>query len=272
MAMSRRCCVLICLIGMVLFNGESRSVLAQDLTIYSAGTLRKALPELLETFETETGIHFTPLFGPSGLLRREIEQGHVPDVFVSASAVHTEALEQAGIMKDSRIFAHNTLCVVARAGIVLREAHILEMLLDPSLRLGTSTPQADALGDYTWAVFKKAEALRPGAFRLLDAKALRLVGGEINPAKRLSSSDLLGSNGPADLFVSYCTGAAATMQAVPGSTAMTLPESLAVPVELGIASSVKSGEQGERFIQFVVGDKGQDILARHGFMRMSPKN
>lgn len=262
-------CVVICLIGMFLLDGERASVLAEDMTIYSAGTLRKALPELLEAFEAETGIHSTPLFGPSGLLRREVERGHVPDVFASAIAAHLEALQRAGIMKNSLIFARNTLCVIARPGIPLHETHILETLLDPSLRLGTSTPEADALGDYTWAVFKKAEALRPGAFHILDSKALRLVGGEITPNKRLSSAELLGDNGSADLFISYCTGTAATLKAVPGSTATVLPEALTVSVELGIASSVQADERAERLIQFVVGDKGQDILARHGFIRRS---
>jgi ABC-type molybdate transport system substrate-binding protein len=135
-------------------------------------------------------------------------------------------------MRHSRIFARNALCVVARAGVPLNEEHMLETLLDPSLRLGTSTPQADALGDYTWAVFKKAEAARPGAFQILDAKALKLVGGELNPTKWLSAVDLLGEHGQADLFIGYCTSAAATLNAVPGSISKELPSALTVPVEL----------------------------------------
>lgn len=269
MARTRFGCVVMCLIGMLLPDIACTPALAEDMTIYSAGTLRKALPELLEAFEVETGIHSTPLFGPSGLLRREIERGHVPDVFASAIAAHPEALQRAGIMKNSQIFARNTLCVIARPGIPLHETHMLETLLDPSLRLGTSTPEADALGDYTWAVFRKAEALRPGAFHILDSKALRLVGGEIAPSKRVSPAELLGDNGSADLFISYCTGTAATLKAVPGSTATALPEALTVPVELGIASRVHADQRAEQFIQFVVGDKGQDILARHGFLRRS---
>jgi ABC-type molybdate transport system substrate-binding protein len=84
----------------------------------------------------------------------------------------------------------------------------------------------------------------------------------------LSSADLLGSDGAADLFISYCTGATAALKAVPGSTAVELPDSITVPVELGIASSAKSDQRAERFIQFVMGEKGQNILARHGFIKM----
>jgi ABC-type molybdate transport system substrate-binding protein len=50
-------------------------------------------------------------------------------------------------------------------------------MLDPNLKLGTSTPKADPAGDYTWAMFAKADALRPGSRALLEAKAVQLMSG-----------------------------------------------------------------------------------------------
>ena len=58
---------------------------------------------------------------------------------------------------------------------------MLEKLLDPAVRLATSTPRADPAGDYTWAVFARAEPLHPGAQGILEAKALKLVGGPNTP-------------------------------------------------------------------------------------------
>ena len=50
-------------------------------------------------------------------------------------------------------------------------------MLDPKIKLGTSTPRNDPAGDYAWEVFHKADALEPGSFVTLEQKALRLVGG-----------------------------------------------------------------------------------------------
>ena len=50
-------------------------------------------------------------------------------------------------------------------------------MLDPGLKLATSTPGADPGGDYVWAVFARADAVHPGAKATLEAKALKSVGG-----------------------------------------------------------------------------------------------
>jgi cation diffusion facilitator family transporter len=49
-------------------------------------------------------------------------------------------------------------------------------MLDPTIKLGTSTPRADPSGDYAWDAFRKAETIKPGAFAALEKKALKLVG------------------------------------------------------------------------------------------------
>ena len=71
------------------------------------------------------------------------------------------------------LFARNRLCALAQPDVEVSPATLLEVLLDPAVRLGTSTPKADPSGDYAWQVFEKAEALRPGSFATLDAKALQ---------------------------------------------------------------------------------------------------
>ena len=38
--------------------------------------------------------------------------------------------------------------------------NLLARLLDPELRIGTSTPKADPSGDYAWALFAKSESSR----------------------------------------------------------------------------------------------------------------
>jgi molybdate transport system substrate-binding protein len=53
---------------------------------------------------------------------------------------------------------------------------LLDRMLNPEIRLGTSTPKADPSGDSAWDVFRKAERLEPGALAAQHGKALKLTG------------------------------------------------------------------------------------------------
>ncbi len=72
-------------------------------------------------------------------------------------------------------FTGNRLCAVAQPEVGLTPANLLERLLDPAVRVGSSTPKADPSGDYTWMMFERADKLHPGAFNTLSAKAMQLV-------------------------------------------------------------------------------------------------
>ena len=120
------------------------------------------------------------LFGPSGKLRHRIEAGEHADILTSASPTHTERLVTAGKLRSSSVFASNSLCVMARPGFALSEQNVLDSLLAADVMLGTSTPGADPAGDYTWAMFKKIELARPGAFVTLDKKAQKLTSAEVS--------------------------------------------------------------------------------------------
>jgi molybdate transport system substrate-binding protein len=78
---------------------------------------------------------------------------------------HPAALVTAGWGGPVALFARNQLPAVKAS-----PADLLDVLLDPETRLGTSSPRADPSGDYAWQVFEKAEAPRPGSFAALDAQ------------------------------------------------------------------------------------------------------
>src|SRR6185295_10915531 len=88
----------------------------------------------------------------------------------------------AGLSDAVALFARNRLCALARGGLDATPATLLDRMLDPQLKLATSTPRNDPDGDYAWEVFRKAEVVRPGAFAALDQRALKLVGGPGAPA------------------------------------------------------------------------------------------
>ena len=113
------------------------------------------------------------------------------------------------------MFTRHRLCALGRAGLGLTSANVLDQLLDPKVRLATSTPGADPAGDYAWAVFARAEAVHPGARAILQDKAMKLVGGPNTPPLipgRGSVEGIFLAN-RADVMLGYCSGSAAVMHA-----------------------------------------------------------
>src|SRR5215470_947241 len=215
----------------------SSGVMAQEpVRLYAAGSLRVALTEVAAVFEKQEGIPVTKEFGASGLLRERIEKGERAEVFASADMGHPQTLNKAGRAGPVVMFTRNRLCALGSPEVNVATANLLDVLLDPKVRVGSSTPKNDPSGDYTWAMFEKAEKLRSGAFATLSGKALKLVGGADAPPppKDRSVYTMLMAEKQADVFLTYCTNAILAAQEAPGLTVVQLPEPLAVGAEYGM--------------------------------------
>src|ERR1700674_3897089 len=101
-------------------------------------------------------------------------KGEPGDVFASADMGNPQALTEAGKAGPTVLFARNHLCVLLRPGLKATPATLLATMLDPAIKIGTSTPKNDPAGDYAWAMFQKADSLRPGSRAKLEAKALKI--------------------------------------------------------------------------------------------------
>ena len=236
---------------------------AEPVRLLAAGSLRAAFTELLG----RSGLPVEADYGASGLLRQGIEAGRAADLFASADLGHPRALGQAR-GRPYVVFARNRLCALAAPGVAATPKTLLDRMLDPAVRLGTSTPRADPSGDYAWAAFARAEALRPGARAALEAKALRLVGAPDSPApppgERRSTYGWLIGSGAADLVLTYCTNAAVAAAEVPGAGVVALPAPLAVGAEYGMIL-LEERPEAARLALFILSPEGQAVLARHGF-------
>src|SRR5215510_10938064 len=154
---------------------------SEDLVLFGAGSLREVMTQIATDYQARYGGTVRTEFGPSGLMRERIERGERVDLFASADMGHPLKLREQGRATTVAMFTRNTLCAMANPHVGLTTANFLDQLLDPAVKLGTSTPKADPSGDYTWALFEKAEKVRPGSFQKLSAKALKLVGGPDSP-------------------------------------------------------------------------------------------
>jgi len=140
-------------------------------------------------------------------------------------------------------------------------------MLDANVKLGTSTPRADPSGDYAWEVFRKADRLRPGAFVVLEEKALRLTGGPNAPSAPPGRTiyGALVAEGKADIFLTYCTNAREAQTQNSSLQVVPLPAELAVGADYGLTVLNGSSPQAYAFAMFILSIDGQRVLAKRGF-------
>jgi molybdenum ABC transporter molybdate-binding protein len=252
-------------VALVIASLISMSAQAQDpVRLYAAGSLRNALNEVISSYKEA---RVEAVYGASGLLRERIAKGERAEVFASANMEHPRSLEKDGSAGPVKLFARNRLCALARPGVKVETGSLLERMLDPAVKLGTSTPKADPSGDYAWELFEKAEQVRPGSYEVLSRKALKLAGAPglpQAPAGRSLYAMLIGE-GKADVFLTYCTNALAAQQENAGLRIVQVPPALAVGADYGLTVMKGARPQAERFAQFILSRAGQDILGKHGF-------
>jgi molybdate transport system substrate-binding protein len=241
--------------------------LSVPIRLYAAGSLKDALGDVAEAFEQASGNTVETKFGPSGLLKDEIAAGAKADLFASANMTHPQALHDAGRAGPGRCFARNSLCALVKPGLAVDSAGLLSRMLDPQIRLATSTPRADPSGDYALDVFGKAEAQKPGARATLEAKARQLTGARDSapaPAGR-SPYGWHVAEGRADIFLTYRTNALAAQKQYPGQQMMDLPPVLAVGADYGLTVVNGTSPAVRQFAEYIVSPEGQAILVTHGF-------
>jgi len=248
------------------------AIAAEPVLLHAAGSLRSALTETAAAFEAASGQKVQAKFGASGTLKDEIAGGAPAEVFASANMEHPQALANAKKSGPVVLFARNRLCALARAGLAVDPATLLERMLDPGVRLGTSTPRADPSGDYAWEVFRKADKLKPGAAAALEKKALQLTGGPSSPAAPPNPAPtsralygMLVAEGKADLFLTYCTNAREAKAQNGNQQIVALPDELAVGADYGLTVLDGAAPPAYRFAMFILSVDGQRLLAKHGF-------
>src|SRR5262249_44664512 len=148
----------------------------------------------------------------------------------------------------------NKLCALVRPGLAVTPASILDSMLNPQIKLGTSTPKADPSGDYAWEVFSKAERINAGSFATLERKALQLVGGPSSPPSPAGRSayGALVAQGAADVFLTYCTNALAAQKENPGQQVVSLPDALAVGADYGLGVMNGASLAAHKFALFIL--------------------
>jgi len=235
--------------------------------VYAAGSLREAFTAIASEHEARTREKIVLTFGASGLLRERIEKGEPAQVFASADTDHPRRLAEQGGWQPPVVFTRNALCALTSDKLAATPATLLATMLQPSVRVGISTPKADPAGDYAWALFGKADALQSGATARLQAKALKLTGGADSPKPPSGRGTYawVMDQSQADVFLTYCTNAVSAQKEVPRLRIVEIPPELQVGAAYGVTVRIGAPQAADAFLRALLAPPAQAVFNRFGF-------
>ncbi|ADH87165.1 molybdate ABC transporter substrate-binding protein [Desulfurivibrio alkaliphilus] len=243
------------LFGGILLFLPAAPAAAQELLVSTAASLSNAMNSVKAEFEQlNPGVRVTVNYASSGALFRQIKQGAPVDVYASANPQWMNEAVQGGFVQgdEAVIFAHNTLVLAVPAANRAAVAKTEDLKGERVRRIGVGTPTTVPAGAYAKTALTDLglwEELLP---KLIFAENVRQV---LDYVRR----------GEVDAGLMYATDAARGGERVKVVATLSLPQ----PVSYSVASLKDSREPelAGRFVQFILSDQGQEILAGHGFKR-----
>jgi molybdate transport system substrate-binding protein len=230
----------------------------RTLNVFAAASLTDAFTEIGENFQTANpGVTVTFNFAGSQALRTQIEEGAPADIFASASGKEMDAaIEGNFIAEDTKqVFLTNKLVVILPANNPAG-LETLEDLTKSGVKIVLAAEEVP-VGNYA----RQALDLMNGSFGadFKDKVLANVVSNEDNVKQVVSKVQL----GEADAGIVYTSDAVAA----PDLKSIEIPAELNVIAKYPIAPLVESenADLAQAFIDFVLSDEGQAILAKWGF-------
>jgi molybdate transport system substrate-binding protein len=231
------------------------TVASEPLVVLAAADVQVALSEIADRYRSRTGQRVELIFGSTGNLTTQIEQGIPGDLFLAANESFIDRLIEGGhALSDTRVlYGIGRIAIVAAPGASLPGS--LEDLARPEYRtVAIANPEHAPYG------VAAREALQEA--RVWDSVQPRLVFGE-NIAQTLQ----FVRTGNADAGI-------VAIGLVLGTEAMDhvlIDDRMYAPLRQAAAVLRESTRPNEAraFLAYLTGSDGQEVLRRFGFARPS---
>jgi molybdate transport system substrate-binding protein len=231
---------------------------ADQLLVSAASSLTHAFREAAVSYQTRhPGVTVALNFAASGVLLQQLDKGAPVDILASADQHTMDLAQQRGLIGARRDFVRNSLVVIVpvlgRDPGPPASANLnrLADLARPGItRVAIGNPALVPAGRYAGLALQRAK---------LDLQAKTIQTQNVRQALDYVA------RGEVDAGFVYRTDAALMQGKV--KVAFEVPQADAILYP--IAASVRSahGAEAARFIDFLLSDAGQAILARHGFLK-----
>lgn len=233
------------------------------LTVFAASSLTETFNDVAENFEAQrddVDVQFN--FAGSPTLRAQLDQGADADVYAAADEENMQAAVDAGlVLPEARTFARNRLTIIVPSDNP-GEVHLLPDLAKDGLRLVVAAPDVPA-GRYTREALDliAADDGFPPGFR--EAVLANVVSEEPNVKAVVAKVQL----GEADAGIVYETDVTDEIDEDVNMVEIPLDYNVEASYQAAVTSDAQHPEAAQAFIDFLLSDRGQDILEEHRFQR-----
>jgi molybdate transport system substrate-binding protein len=228
-----------------------------DVKLYAGAGLRKGVDELIKAFIVQSNVRIEVEYGGSGPMMSRAKLQKDGDLFMPGDVGWVDQLHAAaGIVEDRKPVAYFVPVIIVRKGNP-EKIYKLEDLFRKNLTI--------ALGNEYCQIGKASR-------KILKKNGLDL--NDIEP-KRLMQSKTVNELG---VFVKNRRAAAAIVWdaiAVNNADALDMIEiprdrNLISRVVVGMLSTGRHKANARKFVDFISGPTGQEILAKHGYRTSEP--
>ncbi|MCL4828057.1 MAG: molybdate ABC transporter substrate-binding protein [Caldilinea sp.] len=222
------------------------------LTVAAAANLQFAFTEIAALYEAHTGQPVTLVFGSTGQLAQQIENGAPFDLFAAANIAFIEQLRDKGLLLPE------TIALYAEGRIVLAVNRNFDFEVDELIDLASSPVQRVAIANpehAPYGVAAKEALLNDGVWELVEPK---LVYGE-NGRQTLQ----FVQTGDAQAGI-----VALSIADVPEISWTLIDADLHTPLlqALAVVRSSPQPDAASAFAAFINGEEGRPIMQRYGFV------
>lgn len=247
---------------------EVAPTLTGEVTVFAAASLTEAFTEIGEQFEAthpETSIVFN--FAGSQQLAQQLGEGAPADIFASANQAQMEVATEAGrvLAGSAQPFVRNRLVVIVPPGNP-KGLTTLQALAQPGLLVVLAAEEVP-VGRYSLEFLDKASANEAFGTTFKEQVLANVQSYEENVRAVLSKVAL----GEADAGIVYSSDVAQSGGDDPVEQ-IAIPEDLNIIAEYPIAPVQNSANTpaAQAFIALVLSPDGQAILAKYGFLPITP--
>lgn len=229
----------------------STSSSSQEITVAAASDLMQAFEEIGREFESAHKTKVVFVFGSTGLLTKQIENGAPMDLFAAANVSYIDQLEQKGlIIPDTKaIYGRGRITLWTNADSNLRLEGIADLARPEVTRIAIANPDH---APYGLAARQALETV--GIWERVKPK---LVYGD-NIRQTLQYAE----TGNVDVAI-----VALSLSLQSRGRWTLIPEELHKPIDqaLAVIKSTQNEATARAFATFVKGQQGQAILQKYGF-------
>lgn len=224
-----------------------------EIMVLAAASLQNSLTELQKDYAQKSpDVKLTFVFGGSGTLQQQIEQGAPADLFISAGKAQMDALEEKNlIIKESKVnLLGNELVLIT--GKDNSKVASLEGLTNESVsQVSIGTPESVPAGKYAQD-------------SLTNLKLWDLLQPKFVLAKDVTQVVNYVETGNVDAGIVYRSDALASSKV---KVVAVVPESSHKPIvyPAAVIASTKNKQAVEDFLKYLRSSDAQQVFANYGF-------